>query len=72
MARSNVCRRVAVGLLACVMSSGVCAFAQSTFGSIVGTVKDQSGSVVPGRRRYAGEPGEFCEAYGDHQCFGKL
>src|ERR1700722_10909228 len=48
MAGSNVCRRVAVGLLACVMSSGVCAFAQSTFGSIVGTVKDQSGSVVPG------------------------
>src|ERR1700677_2188156 len=48
MAGSNVCKRVAVGLLACVMSSGICALAQSTFGSIVGTVKDQSGSVVPG------------------------
>jgi hypothetical protein len=48
MAGSNVCKRVLVGLLACVMSSGICALAQSTFGSIVGTVKDQSGSVVPG------------------------
>jgi hypothetical protein len=48
MAGSNVCKRVLVALLVCVMSSGVGAFAQSTFGSIVGTVKDQSGSVVPG------------------------
>jgi hypothetical protein len=48
MTGSNVCKRVLVGLLACVMSSGISAFAQSTFGSIVGTVKDQSGSVVPG------------------------
>ena len=48
MAGSNVCKRVLVGLLACVLSSGISAFAQSTFGSIVGTVKDQSGSVVPG------------------------
>jgi len=48
MAGSNVCKRVLVSLLACVLSSGISAFAQSTFGSIVGTVKDQSGSVVPG------------------------
>jgi hypothetical protein len=48
MAGSNVCKRVLVGLLACVLSSGISAFAQSTFGSILGTVKDQSGSVVPG------------------------
>src|SRR6202167_2162633 len=48
MAGSNVCKRVMVALLACVMSSSISAFAQSTFGSIVGTVKDQSGSVVPG------------------------
>src|ERR1700722_435574 len=52
MAGSNVCKRVLVGLLACVLSSsvfgGISAFAQSTFGSIIGTVKDQSGSVVPG------------------------
>ncbi len=48
MAGSNVCKQVLVGLLACVLSSGISAFAQSTFGSIVGTVKDQSGSVVPG------------------------
>src|SRR6201996_2541317 len=48
MAGSNVCKRALVGLLACVLSSGISAFAQSTFGSIVGTVKDQSGSVVPG------------------------
>jgi hypothetical protein len=37
-----------VALLACVMSSTMAAYGQSTFGSIVGTVKDQSGSVVPG------------------------
>ncbi len=48
MAGSNVCQRALVALLACVMSSSISAFAQSTFGSIVGTVKDQSGSVVPG------------------------
>ena len=48
MAGSNVGKRVLIGLLACVLSSGISAFAQSTFGSIVGTVKDQSGSVVPG------------------------
>ncbi len=48
MAGSNVCKRVMVALLACVMSSSISAVAQSTFGSIVGTVKDQSGSVVPG------------------------
>src|ERR1700723_2043124 len=48
MAGSNVGKRALVGLLACVLSSGISAFAQSTFGSIVGTVKDQSGSVVPG------------------------
>src|SRR3984885_3363224 len=48
MAGSNVGKRALVGLLAFVLSSGISAFAQSTFGSIVGTVKDQSGSVVPG------------------------
>src|ERR1700730_9087418 len=48
MAGSNICKRVLVSLLACVLSSGISAVAQSTFGSIVGTVKDQSGSVVPG------------------------
>jgi Carboxypeptidase regulatory-like domain/TonB dependent receptor len=48
MAGSCVCRRLLVAVLACLMSSGMCAFAQSTFGSIIGTVKDQSGSVVPG------------------------
>ncbi len=52
MAGSNVCKRVLVGVLACVLTSsvfgGISAFAQSTFGSIIGTVKDQSGSVVPG------------------------
>ncbi len=48
MTGSYVARRALVGLLACVLASGVTAFAQSTFGSIVGTVKDQSGSVVPG------------------------
>ncbi len=35
-----------VVLTACLFTSA--AVAQSTFGSIVGTVKDQSGSVVPG------------------------
>src|ERR1700692_4507389 len=48
MAGSNVCKRVLVCLLACVLFCGISAFAQSTFGSIIGTVKDQSGSVVPG------------------------
>src|SRR5277367_4281612 len=48
MAGSNFCKRALVGVLACVLSSGLSAFAQSTFGSIIGTVKDQSGSVVPG------------------------
>src|SRR5580704_5853100 len=48
MAGSNCCKRVLVGLLACVLSSGISAVAQSTFGSIIGTVKDQSGSVVAG------------------------
>jgi hypothetical protein len=37
-----------VALAACFLSSGIEALGQSTFGSIVGTVKDQSGSVVPG------------------------
>jgi hypothetical protein len=48
MTGSFLSKRVLVGLLGCVMSSSICALAQSTFGSIVGTVKDQSGSVVPG------------------------
>jgi hypothetical protein len=46
MARSNVCKWLLLILTACVFTSA--AVAQSTFGSIVGTVKDQSGSVVPG------------------------
>lgn len=46
MARSNVCKWLLLLLTACVFTSA--AVAQSTFGSIVGTVKDQSGSVVPG------------------------
>ena len=48
MTGSFLSKRVLVALLACVMSSTVAAYGQSTFGSIVGTVKDQSGSVVPG------------------------
>src|SRR3984885_8978791 len=48
MARSNVCKWLLLILTACVVSSGLPAMGQSTFGSIVGTVKDQSGSVVPG------------------------
>jgi hypothetical protein len=48
MARSNVCKWLLLILTACVISSGLQAMGQSTFGSIVGTVKDQSGSVVPG------------------------
>jgi hypothetical protein len=48
MARSLVCKWLLVVMTACVISSGLPAFGQSTFGSIVGTVKDQSGSVVPG------------------------
>src|SRR5271156_857922 len=47
MARSLVCRWLLLVMTACVISSGLPAFGQSTFGSIVGTVKDQSGSVVP-------------------------
>jgi hypothetical protein len=48
MARSLVCKWLLIVLTACVISSGLPALGQSTFGSIVGTVKDQSGSVVPG------------------------
>src|ERR1700678_665837 len=48
MARSNVCKWLLLILTACVISSGLPAMGQSTFGAIVGTVKDQSGSVVPG------------------------
>src|ERR1700689_5569171 len=48
MARSNVCKWLLLILTACVVSSGLPAMGQSTFGSIVGTVQDQSGSVVPG------------------------
>ena len=48
MARSNVSKWLLVLLTACAFASTSPAFAQSTFGSIVGTVKDQSGSVVPG------------------------
>ncbi len=48
MARSHVGKWLLLILTACVVSSGLQAMGQSTFGSIVGTVKDQSGSVVPG------------------------
>ena len=48
MTRSHVGKWLVLVLTACVVSFGVQAMAQSTFGSIVGTVKDQSGSVVPG------------------------
>ncbi len=48
MARSNVCKWLLLILTAWVVSSGLQAVGQSTFGAIVGTVKDQSGSVVPG------------------------
>jgi len=48
MVRSLVSKWLLVVLTACVICSGLPAFGQSTFGSIVGTVKDQSGSVVPG------------------------
>jgi hypothetical protein len=48
MTGSFLAKRALVALLACVMSSTMAAYGQSTFGSIVGTVKDQSGSVVPG------------------------
>jgi hypothetical protein len=48
MARSHVSKWLLIVLTACVVSSGLQAMGQSTFGSIVGTVKDQSGSVVPG------------------------
>ena len=47
MARSNVCKWLLV-FSVWVACSGLQALGQSTFGSIVGTVKDQSGSVVPG------------------------
>src|ERR1700733_8466932 len=48
MARSHVGKWLLLIVTACVVSSGLQARGQSTFGSIVGTVKDQSGSVVPG------------------------
>ena len=48
MTRSNVCKWLLLVLAACAISSSIPAVAQSTFGSIIGTVKDQSGSVVPG------------------------
>ncbi len=48
MARSNVSKWLLLIMTACVVSSGLQAMGQSTFGAIVGTVKDQSGSVVPG------------------------
>jgi hypothetical protein len=48
VAGSNVGKWLMVALAACFLSSGIEALGQSTFGSIVGTVKDQSGSVVPG------------------------
>src|ERR1700677_1679559 len=48
MARSHVGKWLLLVLTACVVSSRLQAMGQSTFGSIVGTVKDQSGSVVPG------------------------
>ena len=48
MTRSNLFKWVLGAFIACVAFCGVTAVAQSTFGSVVGTVKDQSGSVVPG------------------------
>src|SRR6202453_3151051 len=48
MSRSNVSKWLLLIVTACVVSSGLQAMGQSTFGAIVGTVKDQSGSVVPG------------------------
>jgi hypothetical protein len=48
MARSHVSKWLLLIVTACVVSSSLQAMGQSTFGSIVGTVKDQSGSVVPG------------------------
>jgi hypothetical protein len=48
MARSHVSKWLLLIVTACVVSSSLQAMGQSTFGSVVGTVKDQSGSVVPG------------------------
>ena len=75
MAGSNVCKRVLVGLLACVLNrgiGGISAFAQSTFGSIIGTVKDQSGSVVPGATVTLVNQGSIRDSYGDEQRFREL
>ena len=72
MARSNVCKWLLLILTACVVSSGLQAVGQSTFGAIVGTVKDQSGSVVPGATRDPGEQGQLRQAHDDEQCFGEL
>ena len=46
MTGSNRCKWMLGAFIACVVFCGVPAVAQSTFGSVVGTVKDQSGSVV--------------------------
>jgi hypothetical protein len=40
VAGSNVCKWLMVALTACFLSSGIEALGQSTFGSIVGIVKD--------------------------------
>src|SRR6201990_677836 len=48
MTRSRVWCGVRLLAAALVIAAGLPAVAQSTFGGIVGTVKDPSGSVVPG------------------------
>ena len=46
MTGSNLCKWMLGAFIACAVSC-VPAVAQSTFGSVLGTVKDQSGSMVP-------------------------
>ena len=72
MARSHVCKWLLLILTACVVSSGLQAMGQSTFGSIVGTVKDQSGSVVPGATVTLVNTGSSAKHTDDEQRFGKL
>src|SRR5208282_6851471 len=48
MTGSKVGKWMLGAFIACMAACGVPAVAQSTFGSVLGTVKDQSGSVVPG------------------------
>ena len=49
MTKATVYRRIGAALVVlCVLGIGVCARAQSTFGSIVGVVHDPAQAVVPG------------------------